>query len=176
MIRNHTLLPFSVLKLLQRSPSQIILPGVPLFSVGRALGPPSHWDFSGDTVIFDSLLDYYGNIQVEIGVHGEQVIVRRVGVRMWTPSEGVPVPKTGKMKYASRRHVHFDGFEPGLCVPETKNLLDEASILYSEKAVADASETVVELKLQNNTCLIFFMMGGRPSLAEVQAYWGEEDT
>lgn len=175
MIRNHTLLPFSVLKLLQRSPSQVIRPGVPFFSVGRALGPPSWWDFSGDSVIFDSLLDYHGNIQVEIGVLGQQVIVRRVGVRMWTVSGGVPVPKIGGMKYASRRNVQFDGFEPGLSVGEAQSLLEKASIPYTENAVANASETVVQLRLRNNTHLEFFMMGGRPSLAEIQACWEDED-
>lgn len=174
MIRNHSLPPFSVLKLLQRSPSQVIRPGVPFFLVGRVLGPPSWWDFSGDSYTFDSLLDYHGNIQVEIGVHGEQVVVRRVGVRMWTPSGGVPVPKVGKMKYASRRNIHFDGFEPGLPFDQTKRLLEKASIPYTEKAIADASETVVRLQLQNNTSLEFFIMRGRPSLAEVQASWEGE--
>jgi hypothetical protein len=127
-------------------------------------------------VTFDCLLDYHGNIQVEIGVLGEQVVVCRVGVRMWEPSGEVPVPKVGKMKYGSRRNVHFDGFEPGLSVSGAKSLLEKASIPYTEKAVANASETVVELKLPNTTYLLFFMMGGQPSLAEVQACWEYEET
>lgn len=133
MIRSHTLPPFSVLKLLQRAPSQVIRPGVPFFSVGRALGPPSWWDFSGDSVTFDSLLDYHDNIQVEIGVLGEQVVVRRVGVRMWTTSGGVPVPKVGKMKYAPRRNVNFDGFEPGLSVSGAKSLLERRQFLIRKR-------------------------------------------
>lgn len=176
MITKRSLQPFSILALLKRSSSQVVRPGVPFFIVGRALGPPSWWDFSGDSVTFDCLLDYHGNIQVEIGVLGEQVVVRRVGVRMWEPSDEVPVPKVGKMKYGSRRNVHFDGFEPGLSVSAAKSLLAKASIPYTEKAVANASETVVELKLPNNTYLEFFMMGGQPSLAEVQACWEYEGT
>lgn len=168
--RNHTLLSFSVLKLLQRSPSQVVRPDVPFFSVGRALGPPSWWDFGGDPASFDSLLDYHGNIQVELWVQGKQVEVRRVGVRMWVANNESPEPKQGKMTFAPRRYVRFDGFEPGLSVGETKALLDRASITYTEVAVADASETVVLLSLSNKTELLFFMMGGRPSLAEIQAF------
>lgn len=170
MIRNHTLLSFSVLKLLQRSPSQVVRPDVPFFSVGRALGPPSWWDFGGDPASFDNLLDYHGNIQVELWVQGKQVEVRRVGVRMWVANNESPEPKQGKMKFAPRRYVRFDGFKPGLSVGETKALLDRASITYTEVAVADASETVVVLSLSNKTELLFFMMGGRPSLAEIQAF------
>jgi hypothetical protein len=121
-------------------------------------------------VAFDSLLDYHGNIQVAIWVRGEQVMVRRVGVRMWTATTGLPEPKQGKLKYAPRRYVNLDGFEPGLSVNEAKALLARASITFTETSVADASETVVLLKLSNNTELHFFLMGGRPSLAEIQAY------
>ena len=142
--------------------------------MGRTLGPPSWWDFSGDAVIFDSSLDYYGNLQVELWVRGEQVEVRRVGIRMWTTSDGVPAPKVGKMKYAPRRYVNFNGFEPGLSVGDAKTLLENARLAYTEKAVANASETVVELRLHNKTYLEFFMMGGRPSLAAVQAYSGHQ--
>jgi hypothetical protein len=170
MTRNQSLPSLSVLELLKRSSSQEVRPDAPFFSVGRALGPPSWWDFSGDRSTFDGLLDYFGNLQVELWVRGEQVEVRRVGIRMWTTSNGVPVPKVGKMKYASRRYVQFDGFEPGLSVADAKSLLDRASIAYSEKVVANASETVVELKLPNRTYLEFFMMEGRPALASVQAY------
>lgn len=170
MIHGRSSPSFSVLDLFKRSPLQAIRPDAPFFSVGRALGPPSGWDFSGDAVAFDSLLDYYGNLQVELWVRGEQVEVRRVGIRMWTPSDGFPVPKIGKMKYASRRYIHFDGFEPGLSVSNAKGLLDKASISYTEKTIANASDTVVELRLENRTYLEFFMMEGRPSLASVQAY------
>lgn len=166
---------FSILELLKRSPSQIIRPGVPFFTVGRLLGPPSWWDFSGDSVTFDCLLDYYDNIQIEIERHEKQVVVYRVGVRTWEAANGVPVPKIGKMKYAPRRSVLFDGFEPGLSVGEAKSLLEAASVPYMERAVADASETLVELKLRNNTYLLFFFMGGRPSLAEVQAFREDEN-
>jgi hypothetical protein len=170
MTRDHSFPSFSVLELLKRSSSQVVRPGAPFFSVGRALGPPSWWDFSGDTLTFDSLFDYYGNLQVELWVRGEQVEVRRVGIRMWTASNGVPVAKVGKMKFATRRYIRFDGFEPGTFIGDAKSLLDRASIAYAEKAVANASETVVELRLHNNTYLNFFMMEGRPSLASVQAY------
>jgi hypothetical protein len=170
MIRDHSLPSFSVLELLKRSSSQVVRPDAPFYSVGRALGPPSRWDFSGDSVTFDSLLDYYGNLQVELWVRGEQVEVRRVGIRMWTPSAGVPLPKIGKMKYAPRRYLEFNGFEPGLSVSDAKSLLEKASLAYTENAVTNASETVVELKLRDNTFLEFFMMEGRPSLASVQAY------
>jgi len=51
------------------------------------------------------------------------------------------------------------------------SLLEKASIPFTQQAVADASEVVVELRLGNNTRLSFFMMEGRPSLAEIQAYW-----
>lgn len=170
MIRNHSLPSFSILALLKRSPSQVVRPDATFYSVGRALGPPSWWDFSGDAVTFDSLFDYHDNLQVELWVRGEQVEVRRVGIRMWMASGGVPVPKLGKMKYASRRVIRFDGFEPGLSVDEAKALLEKASIAYTEEAVANASESVVLLRLPNKTYLDFFMMGGRPSLASVQAY------
>lgn len=170
MTRNRSLLPFSILALLKRSPSQIVRPDATFYSVGRALGPPSWWDFSGDKVTFESLLDYHGNLQVELWVRGKQVEVWRVGIRMWTPSDGVPVPKVGKMKYASRRYIHFDGFTPGLSVSDAKSLLENAGLAYTEKAVADASETVVQLKLENSTYVEFFMMEGRPSLASIQAY------
>ncbi|MBP2550171.1 hypothetical protein J2858_003107 [Neorhizobium galegae] len=80
------------------------------------------------------------------------------------------MPEVGKLKYASRRYVNFDGFEPGLSVGDAKSLLENARLAYTEKAVANASETVVELKLENNSYLQFFMMEGRPSLASVQAY------
>jgi hypothetical protein len=161
---------FSILKLLQRSPSQVVRPDVPFWQVGRLLGPPSRWDFSGDSRTFDSLLDYHGNLQVGLWVQGGQVEVCRVSVRMWTASSGSPEPKPGKMKYFSRRYVQFDGFEPGLTVQETKKLLDKAALTYAEEAVANASETVVRLTLPNKTRLEFFMMGGRPSLALVDAY------
>lgn len=170
MIRNHSLPPFSILALLKRSPSQVVRPDATFYSVGRALGPPSWWDFSGDSVTFDGLFDYHDNLQVELWVRGEQVEVRRVGIRMWMASGGVPVPKLGKMKYASRRVIRFDGFEPGLSVDEAKTLLERASLSYTVEAVADASETAVLLRLSNKTHLDFFMMGGRPSLASVQAY------
>lgn len=174
MIRDHSLPSFSLLELFKRSSSQVVRPDAHFSSVGRALGPPSWWDFSGDSVTFDSLLDYFGNLQVELWVRGEQVEVRRVGIRMWTPSDGVPVPKIGKMKYASRRYIHFDGFAPGLSVGDAKSLLENARLAYTEKAVADASETMVELKLENNTYLEFFMMEGRPFLASIQAYSDHE--
>jgi hypothetical protein len=170
MIRAHSRPLFSVLELLKRSSSQAVWPDALFFSVGRALGPPSSWDFSGDSVAFGSLLDYYGNLQIELWIRGEQVEVRRVGIRMWTLSDGVPVPKLGKMKYRSRCYVESDGFEPGLSIGDAKSLLDKASIAYTEKAVANMSETVAELNLQDNTYLQFFMMEGRPSLASIQAY------
>ncbi|KAA0697402.1 hypothetical protein DTW90_18400 [Neorhizobium sp. P12A] len=160
---------FSILKLLQKTPSQTPRPDVPLFSFGRLLGTPSWWDFSGSAT-FDSLLDYYGNIQVELWVQGEQVEVCRVCVRMWTAISGRPEPKKGKMKYAARRYIKFNGFEPGLSVEESKMLLQAASISFEEIAVADASETVVLLILPNKIEMLFFMMDGRPSLAEIQAY------
>jgi hypothetical protein len=170
MISDRSLPSFSVLQLLKRAPLHPLRPDAPFFSVGRTLGPPTWWDFGGDAVTFNSLLDYYGNLQVELWVRGEQVEVRRVGIRMWTPSNGVPVPKVGKLKYASRRYVNFDGFAPGLSVGDAKSLLVKECLAYTEKAVANSSETVVELKLQNNTYLNFFMMEGRPSLASIQAY------
>lgn len=170
MIRDLSLPSFSVLELLKRSPLHSVRPDAPFFSVGRTLGPPTWWDFSGDTVTFDSLLDYYGNLQVELWVRGEQVEVRRISIRMWTPSEGVPVPKVGKLKYASRRYINFDGFAPGISVGDAKSLLEKARLAYTENTVANSSETVVELKLRNNACLKFFMMEGRPSLASIQAY------
>ncbi|MBB6464904.1 hypothetical protein HNQ96_000751 [Aminobacter lissarensis] len=164
---------FSILKLLRKAPSQTPRPDVPLFSFGRLLGTPSWWDFSG-SVTFDSLLDYHGNIQVELWVWGKQVEVRRVGVRMWTAISGFPEPKQGKMKYTARDHVQFDGFEPGLSVEEAKALLQAATISFEEVAVANASETVVRLDLPNKTEMHFFMMGGRPSLASIQAYSDHE--
>ncbi|MBW6421292.1 hypothetical protein KX729_07550 [Rhizobium sp. XQZ8] len=159
-----------MLKLLQKSPSQIVRPDIPFFHVGRLLGPPSFWDFSGDTAAFDGLLDYHGNIQVALWVQGDQVEVRRVGVRMWTAPSGIPEPKQGKMKYAPRRYVQFDGFEPGLALGAAKTLLDSASITYTEVAVSNASETAVKLVLPNQTELEFFMMAGQPALASVHAY------
>lgn len=165
-----TLPPFSILKLLKRSPSQGGRPGVPFFTVGRLLGPPSWWDFSGDSVTFDCLLDYYGNLQVEIVTCGGQVVVRRVGIRMWNACDGVPVPKRGKMQYAPRRFISYDGFEPGLSVESAKALLAQASIDFTEATVADVSETVVRLSLPNRTEMEFFWMNGRPSLAEIQLF------
>ena len=170
MPKKHVLQPFSVLKLLQKSPSQVVRPDVPFFSVGRLLGPPSWWDFSGDRAAFDGLLDYHGNVQIELWVQGDQVEVRRVSVRMWTAISETPAPKQGKMKYAPRRHVKFDGFEPGLSVGAAKTLLEQASITYTEVPVSNVTETVVLLELPNKTCLEFFMMGGQPSLASVHAY------
>jgi hypothetical protein len=52
-----------------------------------------------------SLLDSHGNLQVELWVRGEQVEVRRVSIRMWTPSEGVPVPRI--CPYGRRRRPSF---------------------------------------------------------------------
>lgn len=170
MIKTHSLAPFSILALLKRSPSQAVRPDVTFCSVGRALGPPSWWDFSGDPATFDSLFDYHGNLQVELWVRGEQVEVRRIGIRMWMASGGLPIPKRGKMRYASRRFIRLDGFEPGISVDEAKCLLEKASIAYTEEAVANASESAVLLRLPNKTYLDFFMMGGRPSLASIQAY------
>lgn len=166
---------FSVLKLLQRSSSQALRPDVPFYSVGKVLGPPSCWDFSGDRVHFSGLLDYYGNIQLEIGVREQQVIVQRVGVRMWEATSGVAEPKQWKMQYAPKRHILLDGFTPGLSLAETKTLLDTVSISYSEAAVANASETVVLLKLPHKTEMHFFLMGGGPALAEIQAYSEHND-
>lgn len=164
------LLPFSIIELLKRSPTQAIRPDVSFSTVAHTLGPPDQWDFSGDPADFDGLLDYGGNIQIGLWVRGKQVEVRRVGIRMWTTKSGSPEPKQGKMKYAPRRYVRFDGFEPGLSVEETKSLLERSSIPYTEAAVADASETVILLSLPNKTELRFFMMEGRPSLASVEAY------
>ncbi|MFK0164880.1 hypothetical protein [Rhizobium sp. NPDC090279] len=160
---------FSILELLRKTPSQALRPDVPLFSFGRLFGIPSWWDFSGSAT-FDSLLDYHGNIQVELWIRGTQVEVRRVGVRMWAAIDGFPEPKQGKMKYAARRYVQFDGFRPGLSLEEAKMLLQKASISYEEATTADVSETVVQLNLPNYIKMNFFMMGGRPSLAEIQAY------
>lgn len=162
----------SILNLLRKAPSQTPRPDVPLFSFGRLLGTPSSWDFSGSAT-FNSLLDYHGNIQVELWVRGKQVEVRRAGVRMWTAISGVPEPKQ-EMKYAARRYVQFDGFDPGLSVEESKTLLQAASISFEEVAVANASETVVRLDLPNKIEMHFFMMGGRPSLAEIKAYSDHE--
>jgi hypothetical protein len=91
------------------------------------------------------------------------VEVRYIGVRMWTlgPSGVVgkakPIPKQGKMRYAPRRFIQFNGFEPGLPLNSAKSLLQSAGLAYTENRIEYGDETIIELNLPPKICMKFFV-------------------
>lgn len=167
MSRSHPQPAFSVLKLLRREPDQIIRPDVTVSDIGRALGPPSWWDFADDPS-FTCLMDYQGNLQIALWSRGGRVEVRRIGLRLWYVQNGEPKAKSAKLSYDRRRLVRLDGFVPGASIDDVRSLLDNAGMSYEENSVQDASEVVARLTVGRNSELLFFMMDGRPSLAEIQ--------
>lgn len=167
MSPSHRQPALSILKLLRRASDQIIRPDVPFSDIGRALGPPTWWDFA-DNPSFSCLMDYQGNLQIALWSRGGRVEVRRIGLRLWHTPNGEPKAKTAKLSYGRRRLVRLDGFVPGASINDVKSLLDNAGMSYEESSVQDASETVACLTVDRNSELLFFMMDGRPSLAEIQ--------
>ena len=113
-------------------------------------------------------MDYQDNLQIELWSRGSRVEVRRVGLRLWHALNGEPEAKTAKLRYGRRRFVRLDGFVPGASIDDVKSLLDNAGMSYEENSVQDASEVVARLTVGRNSELLFFMMDGRPSLAEIQ--------
>jgi len=120
-------------------------------------------------------MDYQGNLQIALWSRGGRVEVRRIGLRLWYVQNGEPKAKTAKLRYDRRRLVRLDGFVPGASIDDVRSLLDNAGMSYEENSVQDASEVVARLTVGRNSELLFFMMDGRPSLAEIQSrsrYWG----